>query len=69
MMYVILEKGRSIQEWKDHLQLEPEFAHPNDEIKRIGRSKKDGKWYGWSHRAIHGFKDKKAAIKFADSVR
>jgi len=22
----------------------------------IGKSKKDGKWYGWSHRAIYGFK-------------
>jgi hypothetical protein len=21
----------------------------------VGRSTKDGKWYGWSHRAIHGF--------------
>ena len=21
----------------------------------IGKSAKDGKWYGWSHRAIHGF--------------
>ncbi len=22
----------------------------------IGKSLKDGKWYGWSHRAIYGFK-------------
>jgi hypothetical protein len=69
MNYVILEKGRSLAEWKEHLKLELEFCHPGDKTKRIGRSKKDGKWYGFSHRAIEGFKDKKAAIKFADSVR
>lgn len=22
----------------------------------IGKSQADGKWYGWSHRAVHGFK-------------
>jgi hypothetical protein len=69
MKHYILEKGRNIPEWKEYLKLEPEFAHPKDETKRIGRSRKDGKWYGWSHRAIYGFKTRQQAIRFADSVR
>jgi hypothetical protein len=71
MLYVRLEpliKGRSIQEWKEYLKLEPEFAHPHDTIKTIGRSGKDGKWYGWSHRAIYGFKTREQAKRFAESV-
>jgi hypothetical protein len=62
------KKGRSIKEWKEYLELEPEKAHPSDNITSIGRSKKDGKWYGWSHRAINGFKTREQAIKFAESV-
>lgn len=34
----------------------------------IGYSPKRKKWYGWSHRAINGFKSKKRAINFARSV-
>jgi len=64
-----LKKGKSIQEWKEYLQIdEPEKAHPSDNISSIGKSKKDGKWYGWSHRAINGFKTREEAIKFAESV-
>ena len=33
----------------------PEKAEPNHHVCSIGKSFKDGKWYGWSHRAIHGF--------------
>ena len=33
----------------------PEKAEPNHNVCSIGKSFKDGKWYGWSHRAIHGF--------------
>ncbi len=68
--YVVMElmKGRSIKEWKEYLQLEPEKADPSDSVTSIGRSKKDGKWYGWSHRAIHGFPTKQQAKKFAESV-
>ena len=62
------KKGRSIKEWKEYLELEPEKAHPSNTITSIGRSKKDGLYYGWSHRAIQGFKTKKEAIEFADSV-
>jgi len=28
----------------------------NNKVCSIGKSEKDGKWYGWSHRAIYGFK-------------
>ena len=69
--YVILDliKGRSIKEWMEYLKIdEPEKAHRSDNISSIGRSKKDGKWYGWSHRAINGFKTREQAIKFAESV-
>ena len=33
----------------------PELAHLNNKVCSIGKSEKDGKWYGWSHRAIFGF--------------
>ena len=34
----------------------PEKAHSSHNVCSIGKSLKDGKWYGWSHRAIYGFK-------------
>jgi len=40
---LVIEKG-----------IEPE-AMDNNKVCSIGRSTKDGKWYGWSHRAIYGF--------------
>lgn len=33
----------------------PEADFRNNNVVSIGKSYKDGKWYGWSHRAIHGF--------------
>jgi len=33
----------------------PEKANPKHNVCSIGKSLKDGKWYGWSHRAIFGF--------------
>lgn len=35
--------------------IEPELANKDDNVCSIGKSLKDGKWYGWSHRAINGF--------------
>jgi len=35
--------------------IEPE-AFDNHKVCSIGKSTKDGKWYGWSHRAMYGFK-------------
>jgi len=34
----------------------PELRTPESSVCSIGYSHKDGKWYGWSHRAICGFK-------------
>lgn len=34
----------------------PEKRTPSSSACSIGYSVKDGKWYGWSHRAIFGFK-------------
>ena len=33
----------------------PEKSSPNHNVCSIGKSILDGKWYGWSHRAIYGF--------------
>ena len=33
----------------------PEKADSKHNVCSIGKSLKDGKWYGWSHRAVHGF--------------
>lgn len=33
----------------------PEIASPDHSVCSIGYSPNDGKWYGWSHRAIQGF--------------
>lgn len=34
----------------------------------VGWSPTKKKWFGWSHRAIYGFKTKKQAVRFARSV-
>lgn len=34
----------------------PEKSSLDHNVCSIGKSFKDGKWYGWSHRAIYGFK-------------
>lgn len=33
----------------------PVLRSPDKTVCSIGKSSKDGKWYGWSHRAIAGF--------------
>lgn len=33
----------------------PEKSADDHNVCSVGKSLKDGKWYGWSHRAIHGF--------------
>lgn len=43
----------------------PEKSKPDHCVCSIGFSKKDGKWYGWSHRAIFGFK-KGSRVKIGD---
>jgi hypothetical protein len=36
--------------------VKPEKIHPADPACRIGFSETAGKWYGWSHKAMYGFK-------------
>ena len=43
-------------------------TEPTHSVCSIGYSPKKKLWYGWSHRAIHGFKKKRDAIRFARSV-
>lgn len=40
----------------DEKGIRPEKSDPSHCVCSIGKSEKDGKWYGWSHRAIYGFK-------------
>ena len=35
--------------------IQPEKRTPDSGVCSVGYSVKDGKWYGWSHRAIFGF--------------
>lgn len=39
----------------DKCGIKPELANPGDSVCSIGYSEKEGKWFGWSHRAIAGF--------------
>ena len=36
--------------------IQPSLRTPESCVCSVGYSVKDGKWYGWSHRAIYGFK-------------
>lgn len=40
----------------DDLGINPEVAKSDNSVCTIGKSDKDNKWYGWSHRALYGFK-------------
>lgn len=48
--------------------IEPELRTETSKTCSIGYSKKHGKWYGWSHRAIYGFATREEACEFAESV-
>jgi hypothetical protein len=39
----------------DEMGIAPELRRPEANTCEIGYSRLDGKWYGWSHRAIAGF--------------
>jgi len=44
ILHIIADKG-----------ILPEVAGSQDKTCSIGKSFRDHKWYGWSHRAIHGY--------------
>lgn len=46
----------------------PELSDPTNNVCSIGLSSIDGKWYGWSHRAISGFGTREQAARFAGEV-
>ena len=39
----------------EEMGIAPELRTPDSNTCEIGYSRLDGKWYGWSHRAIYGF--------------
>ena len=52
--------GSYIGNWKTAKYLankgiRPQLSNSKHRVSSIGKSVKDGKWYGWSHRAIFGF--------------
>jgi hypothetical protein len=55
------DDGVLIGNWEDLLWTikmgidNPEPARPNGRVCNIGYSPSEKKWYGWSHRAYHGF--------------
>lgn len=54
--------------WKKFGIEQFEKRRPKSSICSIGYSPKKKLWFGWSHRAIAGFKSKEKAKKFAESV-
>ncbi len=44
-----------------------EKAQPGHSVNSIGRDR-EGRWWGWSHRAIHDFSTRDQAVRFAESV-
>ena len=48
--------GRSKVRFQDWLHIKPEKRSSSHSEPSIGKSEADGKWYGWSHRAVYGFK-------------
>ena len=43
------------KDFRSRLKIAPEKSDPGDDVASIGKSAKDGKWYGYSHRAYSGF--------------
>lgn len=47
--------GKVKVRFQDWLLIKGEKTHPDHSVASIGKSEADGKWYGWSHRAVAGF--------------
>lgn len=48
--------GKNKVDFKEWLMIQAEKRSPDHSVESIGKSEADGKWYGWSHRAVYGFK-------------
>lgn len=49
------DKNFAYRLWREH-GIVPEKATPDHNVCSIGWSERKKRWFGWSHRAIHGFK-------------
>lgn len=47
--------SEKMAEMLEETGIAPELASPDDDVCSIGFSAQTGKYYGWSHRSIHGF--------------
>ncbi len=45
-----------------------ELRTPKSNVCTVGYNPKKKRWYGWSHRAMKGFKTRAMAARFAESV-
>ncbi len=74
--------GRMKVDFKDWLMIKGEKRTDTSQVNTYGKSQADGKWYGWSHRAVNGFaigdvvkptdagsNDKEYTIKTDDQAR
>src|SRR3989304_10596758 len=50
----------------DKKGIAPELRTPKHNVCSVGKSKKNGMWNGWSHRAIAQFKTRKEGGRFAE---
>ena len=50
------DKQSPLQKFFNKHGIVPEKISPSAKVNQIGFSEKDQSWYGWSHRAIYGFK-------------
>jgi hypothetical protein len=41
--------------FRDWMGIKGEKTNPSNSVTSFGKAEADGKWYGWSHRAIAGF--------------
>ena len=48
--------GKSKVRFQDWLMIKGEKRQSGHSAQSFGKSEADGKWYGWSHRAVYGFK-------------
>lgn len=48
--------GKNKVDWREWLGIKGEKTNPSHSVNSIGKAESDGAWWGWSHRACHGFK-------------
>lgn len=60
--------GEARNLWKKFGITKFELRTKKSQVCSVGYSPAKKQWFGWSHRAIKGFKTRKEAAKFAESV-